>query len=165
VATSLTSKTWQTSIIDCCSVVVLNLVRENQKGQFLREILNNLTTMSFSPSSVWKQSTESGFRQQVFIMFHSTRNATTASSILHNGFESSTGQNQMLGNGIYVSTSLEKCEAYGDITFKLLVYPGDVCKVDYQGHPWQRNWHCHWGSAWVPPNCGMVDSGQEVSCH
>jgi hypothetical protein len=122
-----------------------------------------MSSNEFSPLSVWNQETKSGFRQQVFIMYHGTRNADTARSILLKGFASSTGHSQMLGNGIYVSASLAKCKAYGDITFKLLVYPGSVCTVKYQGHPLQKKWHSQCGSAYVPANCGMVPSGLPVS--
>ena len=63
----------------------------------------------------------------------------------------------MLGKGVYVSSTLRKTEAYGPITFKLLVYPGRICLVDRQGHPRQKTWQRDFGSAWTPPNTpGMV---------
>ena len=67
----------------------------------------------------------------------------------------------MLGAGIYVSRSIEKAAAYGDTVLKLLVYPGHTCKINRQGHPLQKTWHGDYSSAWVPPDCGMVDSGLE----
>merc|ERR1719323_2124145 len=70
----------------------------------------------------------------------------------------------MLGNGVYVSASRAKAQAYGQVIFKLLVYPGDVCRVDRQGHPWQKTWQKYYDSAWVPRNCGMVPSGLEENC-
>ena len=68
----------------------------------------------------------------------------------------------MLGNGIYVSSSLAKARAYGRVVFKLMVYPGYVKRVTRQGDPWQKSWHNEYESAWVPPNCGMVPSGLSV---
>ena len=68
----------------------------------------------------------------------------------------------MLGEGIYVSATLEKALSYGDFTMKLLVYTGRTCRVDEQGHPKQKSWQTEYGSAWVPPNCGMVRSGRQV---
>ena len=62
----------------------------------------------------------------------------------------------MLGRGIYVSSSIEKTYAYGDIAFKLLVYPGRIYPITQQGHWMQKRWQHEYGSAWVPPNTGMV---------
>ena len=115
----------------------------------------------FSKRAVWTQQTTSGFGQQAFVMFHAT-DADSAASILQEGFRVSTGSYQMLGNGVYVSATRAKTSAYGDVVFKLLVYPGRVARVDYQGHPMQKRWHQCYGSAWVPPNCGMVQSGYQV---
>ncbi|KAK1156098.1 hypothetical protein AOXY_G26204, partial [Acipenser oxyrinchus oxyrinchus] len=48
---------------------------------------------------------------------------------------------------------------------KLRVNVGRVKKIDSQGHPMRKTWHHHgYDSAWVPPNCGMVKSGQEEDC-
>jgi len=70
----------------------------------------------------------------------------------------------MLGAGLYVSHSANKAVRYGDVIFRLLVYPGRVCKVDRQGHPLQKDWRREYGSAWVPPNCGMVPSNLPENC-
>ena len=116
----------------------------------------------FSDISVWRQTTTSGFRQQAFIMFHGTGLTAASSIVRENGFRISTGPGTMLGNGVYVSASRAKAQAYGQVIFKLLVYPGDVCVVDRQGHPWQKTWQDCYDSAWVPRGCGMVPSGLEV---
>ena len=116
----------------------------------------------FSDISVWRQTTVSGFKQQAFIMFHGTNPDAASSIVRENRFRISTGPDTMLGNGVYVSVSRAKAQAYGEVIFKLLVYPGDVCRVDRQGHPWQRKWQRCYDSAWVPQNCGMVLSGLEV---
>ena len=83
-------------------------------------------------------------------MYHSTKTWEQAESILDNNFYPS--DDGMLGMGIYVSSTLRKTEAYGPITFKLLVYPGRICLVDRQGHPMQKTWQDDFGSAWTPPN-------------
>jgi hypothetical protein len=118
----------------------------------------------FSRFSEFCQETTSGFRQQVFVMFHSTPSWKSAASILEHGFHLS-GPNRMLGEGVYVSSTLRKAEAYGAYTFKLLVYPGKICMIDHQGHPMQKSWQRQFESAWVPPNCGMVPSGLQVSAN
>jgi hypothetical protein len=117
----------------------------------------------FSKFSVWNQETTSGFRQSVFVMYHSTKDWESANGILDKGFNQSSGSDQMLGTGIYVSATMRKCIGYGPITFKLLVYPGLVCTVDRQDHSLQKTWHSQYGSAWVPPMCGMVQSELQVS--
>ena len=116
----------------------------------------------FSDISVWRQTTHSKFRQQAFIMFHGTDRDAASSIVREQRFRISTGSGTMLGNGVYVSASRTKAQAYGEVIFKLLVYPGDVCRVDRQGHPWQKRWQKYYDSAWVPRNCGMVPSGLEV---
>ena len=117
---------------------------------------------AFSDHAVWCNTTRSGFRQQAFIMYHGTKNEHTAARILQEGFRVSTGQDQMLGNGIYVSATKAKARRYGRVTLKLLVYPGRVKRINYQGHPQQKTWQENYSSAWVPPLCGMVPSGLQV---
>ena len=95
-------------------------------------------------------------------MFHSTETCEQVEGILDNGFKLSSRRENMLGEGIYVSSTLEKTLAYGAFTLKLLVYTGRTCTVDEQGHPKQKSWQKDYGCAWVPPNCGMVQSGREV---
>lgn len=68
----------------------------------------------------------------------------------------------MLGRGVYVSKSYDKAQRYGPAVIAALVYPGYVCKITTQNHPMQKAWHSKYDSAWVPPGCGMVDSGLEV---
>ena len=110
---------------------------------------------------VWNQMTTAGCKKEIFVMFHSTPCWENVESILDNGFLWSDPSN-MLGHGIYVSSTLQKAMGYGKFTFKLLVYPGKVCRIDRQGHAKQKSWHFHYGSAWVPPDCGMVPSGFQV---
>ena len=94
-------------------------------------------------------------------MYHGT-DADCVSSILEQGFKPSDGPNQMLGNGVYVSKTIDKAANYGEVVFRLLVYPGHVIRIDRQDHPKQKTWQENYGSAWVPANCGMVPSGLEV---
>ena len=122
-----------------------------------------MTSNQGQGKAVWDLMTTSGFRQQVYVMFHSTT-PENASSILKNGFEPSDKSNTMLGQGIYVSKDLDKAIPYGPVTFKLLVYVGRVKAIREQGHPLQKEWQRHFSTAWVPPNCGMVDSGREENC-
>lgn len=96
-------------------------------------------------------------------MYHST-SVENAKSILENGFTSSKTNDNMLGQGIYVSADIEKALDYGPVTFKLLVYPGWVRAVTRQGDEWQKTWQRKYSSAWVPPNCGMVYSGRQENC-
>ena len=112
---------------------------------------------------VFRKQTKSGFKQRVYIMYHSTKTPEAAKSILENGFRKSDPACNMLGAGIYASRALEKARSYGDITFKLLVYPGLIRVITKQGDPKQKKWQGEYGSAWVPPKCGMVRSGLAVS--
>ena len=107
--------------------------------------------------------TKTRFNQRAFLMYHSTHSPEAAESILSQGFRCSSAHNNMLGKGIYVSANLNKCLNYGPITFKLLVYPGLFKPIRFQGDPEQKSWQENYGSAWVPPNCGMVPSGLEVT--
>ncbi len=75
----------------------------------------------------------------------------------------------MLGLGVYVTKSFKKASRYplhsnGDMlaVLRLSVRVGRVKKIKYQGHALQKPWHERgYDTAWVPPNCGMVNSGQE----
>ena len=72
----------------------------------------------------------------------------------------------MLGAGVYWSDDVTKARAYGDTVLKLQVRAGRVKKIDEQGHALQKSWHVSHGydTAWVPPRCGMVDSGLSENC-
>ena len=111
---------------------------------------------------VWSNESTSGFERSVFIMFHSTKTAEMAESILTKGFICSKPEGNMLGKGIYASKSLQKATGYGPVTFKLLVYPGMVKTIKKQDDPMVKSWQKDYESAWVPPGCGMVQSGLEV---
>ena len=117
---------------------------------------------AFSKMGVWNQMTTAGCKKEIFVMYHSTPKWENVEKILEEGFMWSCPCCNMLGHGIYVSSTLEKAAAYGKFTFKLLVYPGRVKKIDRQDHPKQKSWHKDYSSAWVPPNCGMVPSGHQV---
>ncbi|TRY95504.1 hypothetical protein DNTS_026161 [Danionella cerebrum] len=104
-----------------------------------------------------------------YIMYHGTT-MKKAKKIKRKGFKPS--YDGMLGQGVYVSRSFEKASHYpveftGEslAILKLRVHVGRVKKIDYQGHPLQKSWHQHgYDCAWVPPNCGMVQSGLEEDC-
>ncbi|XP_056325288.1 grass carp reovirus (GCRV)-induced gene 2q [Danio aesculapii] len=112
-----------------------------------------------------------------YIMYHGTTMAK-ALQIQRQGFMRSA--DGMLGPGVYVSRSKEKASRYpiqettkrqltGEhcslAILKLRVRVGKVKRIDCQGHPLQKTWHQHgYDTAWVPANCGMVDSGLEEDC-
>jgi len=124
----------------------------------------------FSRDPVWSQTTRSGFRQQVFIMYHSTVNPQNVSSILHNGFKisqkgSTWRPGLLLGDGVYVTRDIEKTIGYGDVCFKLLVYPGKTFIVDDNTPQEERvSWQREHSSAWIPPNNRVHPSGREETC-
>ena len=113
----------------------------------------------FSRDPVWSQTTKSGFRQQVFVMYHATRDVANVADILDQGFKISQGgaaRNLALGDGLYVSRDIEKTLGYGDVCFKLLVYPGKTVLVEEQGDPMRTSWQGEYSSAWIPATCGWV---------
>ncbi|KAI1903743.1 hypothetical protein AGOR_G00030360 [Albula goreensis] len=109
-------------------------------------------------------------RGRRYTMYHGT-SAQAATLIKQTGFRPSA--DGMLGPGVYVSRDAKKAGKYPlnlppnqRVVLKLTVNVGKVKKIDYQGHPMQKTWHTVHGydTAWVPPNCGMVPSGQEEDC-
>ncbi|TSL82599.1 hypothetical protein Baya_6698 [Bagarius yarrelli] len=105
-----------------------------------------------------------------WIMYHGTR-LSAAQAIIRDGFRRST--DGMLGPGVYLSRSVEKVRRYpldaqpGErlAILEVRVEVGLVIRIDYQGHPLQKIWHQHgYSTAWVPPNCLMVDSNLEENC-
>ena len=99
-------------------------------------------------------------------MYHATK-PEYAQSIFKEGFSlKNAGENDpgMLGRGVYVTRDITKTYVYGPVTLKLLVYTGKTIRIDYQGHPRQKNWQNDFDSAWVPPNNKMVISGNEETC-
>lgn len=97
-------------------------------------------------------------------MYHATRQPENVANILDNGFRISQGSGFLLGDGLYVSRDIEKTLSYGDVCFKLLVYPGKTLRVEDQEDPLRTSWQGDFSSAWVPPYCGMVPSGREETC-
>ena len=85
-------------------------------------------------------------------MYHSTT-PENAASIIRDGFRITTEtlhDGRMLGDGIYVSSTIAKAKKFGDVTLKLLVYPGRICVINRKNHPLQKSWQSNYGSAWVP---------------
>ena len=115
----------------------------------------------FSYDPVWSQTTKSGFRQQVFVMYHSPH-PYAVRDILDNGFKISQRENLVLNNGLYVSRDIEKTLDYGSVCFKLLVYPGKSVVVTEQSDPMRMNWHREFSSAWVPADSCEGFSYQKV---
>ncbi|KAM4015436.1 uncharacterized protein ACNLHF_002104 [Anomaloglossus baeobatrachus] len=105
---------------------------------------------------------------KIYVMYHGTT-ATAALAIMATGFKRS--KDGMLGPGVYISRDINKARRYplGDksqqVILKLLVNVGNVIAINRQHHPLQKTWHDHgYDTAWVPPKCGMVESGLEEDC-
>lgn len=124
----------------------------------------------FSRDPAWMQTTRSGFRQQVFVMYHSTKTLESAVKILTEGFNisqrgASGNPNLFLGDGLYVSRDIHKTQMYGAICFKLLVYPGKTFVVEENTTPEDRvSWQGEFSSAWIPPNNKIHPTGLEETC-
>ena len=98
----------------------------------------------FSRDPAWSQTTKSGFRQQVFVMYHATKRVSNVASILEQGFKISQGnKSYMLGDGLYVSRDIEKTLGYGEVCFKLLVYPGKTLAVCSMEEPLRTTWQVY----------------------
>ncbi|XP_078458825.1 uncharacterized protein LOC144723925 [Lampetra planeri] len=105
----------------------------------------------------------------IFTMYHGTT-IDGARNIFAKGFRRS--EDGMLGPGVYVSRDINKarcyplnCPADQRVILKVKVRVGKVKKIDRQDHPLRLTWHDHgYNTAWVPPNCGMVNSGREEDC-
>ena len=99
-------------------------------------------------------------------MYHATK-AEYAKNIAKYGFsfdhlhETDPG---MLGRGVYVSRDFTKVLVYGPVVLELFVYTGKTIRIDFRGHPRQKNWQIDYDSAWVPPYNTMVNSGKEETC-
>ncbi|XP_038594385.1 uncharacterized protein LOC119917978 [Micropterus salmoides] len=108
-----------------------------------------------------------------YIMYHGTTRQN-AQAIQATGFKQSA--NGMLGRGVYLSRDLQKARRYpighpeyDKVVIKVVVNVGKVITINYQNHPRQKTWHdSRYGpvfdTAWVPPECGMVNSGLEENC-
>ncbi|XP_072224832.1 uncharacterized protein [Leuresthes tenuis] len=104
-----------------------------------------------------------------YVMYHGTTRAN-AQSIKTSGFHQSSAG--MLGPGVYLSRDLDKASRYpighpehDRVVIQVKVNVGKVIAINRQDHPLQKTWHYHgYDTAWVPPNCGMVPSGQEENC-
>jgi len=124
----------------------------------------------FSRDPVWSQTTRSGFRQQVFIMYHSTKQPANVGAILQAGFKisqrgESGNPNLLLGDGLYVSRDIEKTLDYGSVCFKLLVYPGKTFMVQDNTTMEERvGWQKEHSSAWIPARNKLHPSGREETC-
>ncbi|XP_078720895.1 uncharacterized protein LOC144937526 [Lampetra fluviatilis] len=105
----------------------------------------------------------------IYTMYHGT-DIDGARNIFARGFRRS--EDGMLGPGVYVSRDINKarcypvnCPANQRVILKVKVRVGMVKKIDSQDHPLRFTWHEHgYNTAWVPPNCGMVNSGREEDC-
>merc|ERR1719291_475175 len=77
----------------------------------------------------------------------------------------SIGRRMMLGDGVYVTRNIQKTLHYGEVCFKLLVYPGKTFIVDDTTPEEERTkWHTEYGSAWLVPNNSIHHTKQEETC-
>jgi len=99
-------------------------------------------------------------------MYHATKNPESAARIISEGFNiSQRNPALLLGDGLYVSRDIHKTQNYGDICFKLLVYPGKTFVVDKDTTQEQRlSWQGEFSSAWLPPKNNVHASGLEETC-
>jgi len=125
-----------------------------------------MDSLIFSSDPVWSQTTKSGFRQQVFVMYHATREIEHVAGVLDHGFKisQSKGRNLLLGDGLYVSRDIYKTQEYGEVCFKLLVYPGKAVRVTEMADPLRTTWQSEYSSAWVPPTRGMGSGENTWNC-
>ena len=121
----------------------------------------HVTTIKINRGPVWIRK-RGKIWERIFVMFHST-SVENAEKNLIEGFKTSSHDTNMLGAGIYVSRDIHKTLPYGPVTFRLLVNPGRVCRIDRADHPLRKNWQKNFDSAWVPPNCDRVPSNRQVS--
>jgi len=103
-------------------------------------------------------------------MYHSTKDSNSVRDILEKGFNISQNdpndpqRNLTLGDGLYVSRDIEKTLGYGNICFKLLVYPGKTYQVTDIKDELRTKWHKEHSSAWLPPRNKVHPSGKEETC-
>ncbi|KAJ8275641.1 hypothetical protein COCON_G00073930 [Conger conger] len=124
---------------------------------------------NMGPRPLCLQSHSKPTKNSSYIMYHGT-SKEAAESIMRNGFTPSI--DGMLGRGVYLSRNIQKASRYplnlanaDRRVLELKVNVGRVKKIDRQGHPLQKTWHdAGYNTAWVPPNCGMVPSGEEEDC-
>ncbi|CAH2320162.1 uncharacterized protein LOC113140540 [Pelobates cultripes] len=89
--------------------------------------------------------------------------------VISNGFQLSA--DDMLGKGVNISSSVVEISRHTlddkkgfEVVLKLRVNVGKIQVIDCQGHPLQKTWNKQYDTAYVPADCGMVESGVEVYC-
>ena len=99
-------------------------------------------------------------------MYHSTRQSESVMNIIRGGFNRSQSSHLLLGDGLYVSRDIFKTQDYGEVCFKLLVYPGKTFVVDNSTpeEERKRGWHQEYSSAWLPHGNNIHPSGLEETC-
>ncbi|XP_077312039.1 uncharacterized protein LOC143932992 [Lithobates pipiens] len=114
------------------------------------------------------QGTDKPTDGKIYVMYHGTT-SSIAESIIKNEFRQS--EDGMLGRGVYVSRDISKALRYplfnkaDQVVLKLRVNVGKVIKIACKHHPLKKTWHKYgYDTAWVPPNCGMINSGLEEDC-
>nr|NP_001232920.1 grass carp reovirus (GCRV)-induced gene 2e [Danio rerio]ADZ76348.1 Gig2-like protein DreE [Danio rerio] len=122
-----------------------------------------------SPQNISKINPEDPVEGKEYTMFHGT-SIENAEKIKAHGFSQS--KRGILGRGVYLSRDPEKAfNAPTHVTklqrtvLRVKVNVGRVIKIDRQGHPLQKTWHCKgYDTAWYLPDCGLVNNGLEKDC-
>ncbi|XP_072299924.1 uncharacterized protein [Eucyclogobius newberryi] len=122
-----------------------------------------------SPSSI-TFSSSTALPGKKYIMYHGTSSASARTIKSANRFNQS--PDGMLGRGVYLSRDLQKASRYpighpehDRVVIRVLVDVGKVIVINRQNHPDQKTWHNKgFDTAWVPPNCGMVQRELEENC-
>ena len=97
-----------------------------------------------------------------YVMYHGTTRQNAEAIETARCQQSADG---MLGPGVYLSRDLQKASCYpidlpesDRAVIKVVVDVGKVIRISRQNQPHQMTWHDHgYNTAWVPPNCGMVE--------
>lgn len=127
---------------------------------------NRITIIDVIPPSL--QSSENPVEGKDYTMFYGTTKED-AEKIKACGFCQSDG---LLGRGVYLSRDVEKASKYPvhvpkqqRSVLRVKVNVGKVIKIDYQGHPMQKNWQDYgYDTAWISSESFMFASGNEQDC-
>ncbi|XP_040182600.1 uncharacterized protein LOC120915857 [Rana temporaria] len=155
-------------------------IRQSRDGVLGRALAFNYINAINSIGDLWAEERFCNFYEEtlqgtdkptdgkIYVMYHGTT-SSIAESIIKNEFRQS--EDGMLGRGVYVSRDISKALRYplfnkaDQVVLKLRVNVGKVIKIASKHHPLKKTWHQYgYDTAWVPPNCGMINSGLEEDC-
>lgn len=119
--------------------------------------------MSFSVNSVFSQTTTSGFKQNVCILFYGTPEEARARAIaLDRKLQIPVQPTGVCGFGIYLYRSADEALQNGNTcVFKVLVYPGWSVQLT-PANPGNRPWQATYDSAWSSSGIRCVRQSSHV---